>query len=85
MFQQELKAVADRIPYKKSCCCGFNRALETEAALDAVAPEVAVHGPQFVAIWEFGSYDDLTPSLENRFTKSLRKKLPRQWFGAEGL
>ena len=34
VFEEELKAVADKIPYKKSFRCGFNRRLETEAALD---------------------------------------------------
>jgi hypothetical protein len=82
VFQQELKAVADKIPYKKSFCCGFNRALETEAALDAVAPEVAVHGPQFVAIWEFGSYDDLTrfvgESIHQKFAREIAKAVVRR-------
>ncbi len=57
VFQRELKAVADKIPYKKSFRCGINRTLETEGALDSVAPEV--HVPQFVIIWDFDSYDDL--------------------------
>jgi len=80
MFQQELKAVADKIPYKRSFCCGFNRALDTEAALDAVAPEV--HGPQFVAIWEFDSYDDLTrfvgESIHQKFAREIAKTVVRR-------
>jgi hypothetical protein len=59
-FQKELLALADKITYKKSFCCGFNRPLATEAALDALARDVDVHVAQFAAIWEFGSYDDLT-------------------------
>jgi len=82
LFEQELRAVADKIPYKKSFCCGFNRALETEAALDAVAPEVAVHGPQFVAIWEFSSYDDLTrfvgESIHQKFAREIAKAVVRR-------
>jgi len=81
LFEQELRAVADKIPYKKSFCCGFNfnRRLETEAALDPVAPEVRV--PQFVAIWEFGSYDDLTrfvgESQHHKFASEIGKPVGR--------
>lgn len=79
LFEQELRAVADKIPYKKSFCCGFNRRLETEAALDPVAPEVRV--PQFVAIWEFGSYDDLTrfvgESQHHQFASEIAKPVVR--------
>ena len=82
VFQKELKSVADQIPYKKSFHCGFNRPLETEAALDAVAPEVAVHGPQFVAIWDFASYDDLTrfvgESLHQKFAREIAKQVVRR-------
>ncbi len=80
MFQQELKAVADKIPYKTSFRCGFNRKLETEAALDPLAPEV--HVPQFVAIWEFGSYGDLTrfvgESHHRKFASEIAKPLGRR-------
>lgn len=38
VFEQELRAVADKIPYMESFPCGFNRKLKTEAALDPVAP-----------------------------------------------
>jgi Stress responsive A/B Barrel Domain len=82
VFQQELKTLADKIPYKKNFHCGFNRALETEAALDAVAPEVALHGPQFVAIWEFESYDDLTrfvgESIHQKFAREIAKTVVRR-------
>ena len=78
MFQQELRALADKIPYKKSFQCGFNRTLKTEAALDAVAREVDVHVAQFVAIWEFGSYDDLTRFVGDRRTAILRVELQSQ-------
>jgi len=80
VFQQELTAVADKIPYKKSFRCGINRRVETEAALDPVAPEV--HVPQFVAIWEFGSYDDLTrfvgESLHRKFATEIAKPVVRR-------
>ena len=29
IFQQELKTLADKIPYKKNFHCGFNRVLDT--------------------------------------------------------
>jgi Stress responsive A/B Barrel Domain len=82
VFEQELKAVADKIPYKKSFRCGFNRRLETEASLDRVAPEVGVHVPQFVAIWEFDSYDDLTrfvgESHHQKFASEVAKPVVRR-------
>ncbi len=82
MLQQELKAVADKIPYKTSFRCGMNRKLETEAALDPLAPEV--HVPQFVAIWEYDSYDDLTRSVGEshhlKFASEIAKPLvQRRW------
>ena len=80
VFQQELKAVADKIPYKKNFRCGFNRRLETEAALDPVAPEV--HVPQFVAIFEYESYDDLTRSVVEshhlKFASEIAKPVVRR-------
>ena len=84
VFEQELKAVADKVPYKKSFRCGFNRRLETEAALDRVAPEVGVDGPQFVAIWEFDSYDDLTrfvgESHHQKFAREIAMPVvQRRW------
>lgn len=82
VFDQELRAVADKIPYKKSFRCGFNRRLETEAALDRVAPEVGVDVPQFVAIWDFDSYDDLArfvgESHHQKFASEIAKPLVRR-------
>jgi len=81
-FQQGLKDVADMIPYKKSFHCGMNQPLETEGELDPVAPEV--HVPQFVAIWEFGSYGDLTrfvgESHHRKFASEIAKPVvQRRW------
>jgi len=80
VFQQELTAVAAKIPYKKSFRCGINRKLETEGALDSVAPEV--HVPQFVAIWEFGSYEDLArfvgESVHREFAAKIAKPVVRR-------
>ena len=82
VFQQELRALADKISYKKSFHCGFNRPLQTEAALDAVAREVDVHVAQFVAIWEFGSYDELTrfvgESQHRTFASEIAKSVVRR-------
>ena len=82
VFQQELRALADKISYKKSFHCGFNRPLQTEAALDAVAREVDVHVAQFVAIWEFGSYDELTrfvgESQHRNFASEIAKSVVRR-------
>ncbi len=80
MFQQELKAVADKIPYKTGFRCGFNRKLKTEAALDPLGPEV--HVPQFVAIFEYDSYDDLTRSVTEpchlKFASEIARPLVRR-------
>ena len=80
VFEQELKTVANKIPYKKSFCCGFNRKLETEAVLDPVAPEV--HAPQFVAIFEYDSNDDLTRSVTEpchlKFASEIARPLVRR-------
>ncbi len=81
-FQQGLKEVADKIPYKRSFRCGMNRRLETEAVLDHVAPEV--HVPQFVAIWDFDSFDDLTrfvgDPLHRKFASEIAKPvILRRW------
>jgi len=80
VFQRELKAVADKIPYKKSFRCGINRRLESEASLDSVAPEV--HVPQFVAIWDFDSYFDLTrfvgESHHRKFASEIAKPVVRR-------
>ena len=52
------------------------------ALMAAVAPEVVVHGPQFVAIWESGSYDDLTrfvgESLHQKFARAIAKGVVRR-------
>ena len=74
-FQHELSAVADKIPYKKSFRCGMNRKLETEGALDSVAPEV--HVPQFAAIWEFGSYEDLARFVGELVHKEFAAKIAK--------
>ena len=78
-YQQRLKEVADKIPYKRSFRCGMNRRLETDAALDHVAAEG--HVPQFVAIWDFDSYNDLTrfvgDSLHLKFASEIAKQVIR--------
>jgi hypothetical protein len=81
-FQQRLQEVADKIPYKTSFRCGMNRKLETETALDAVAPDV--HVPQFIAIWDFDSYDDLArfvgDSHHRKFASEIAKPvIQRRW------
>ena len=82
MFQQEVEALADKISYKKIFSCGFNRTLTTEAALDAVVREIDVHVAQFAAIWEFGSYDDLTrfvgESQHLKFANQIAKSVVRR-------
>ena len=81
-FQQELKALADEVNYKTGFRCGTNRRLETETVLDTVAPEVEVIVPQFVAIWEFRSYDDLSrfvgDSHHVKFASEIAKKIVRR-------
>jgi len=73
IFQQELKTLADKIPYKKNFHCGLTRVLDTDGTLDAVGSEP--ERPQFVAIWEFDSYDDLTrfvgESLHQKFAREI--------------
>jgi len=80
MFEKEVKAVADKISYKTSFRCGKNRTLETEAALDPVAPEV--HVPQFVAIWDLSSYDDLARFVgdphHRKFASEIAKPVTRR-------
>ena len=81
IFQQELTALADKIPYKKNFYCGFNRVLETDGTLDVGSkPE----RPHFVAIWEFDSYDDLTrfvgESLHQKFAREIAiSVVQRRW------
>lgn len=73
IFQQELKTLADKIPYKKNFHCGFNRVLDTDGTLDTAGSEP--ERPQFVAIWEFDSYDALTrfvgESLHQKFAREI--------------
>ena len=81
-FQQELTTLADKIPYKKNFYCGFNRILETDGTLDAVGSKP--ERPQFVAILEFASYDDLTrfvgEALHQKFARDIAVPLvQRRW------
>ena len=80
MVEKEVKAVADKIPYLTGFRCGFNRKLATEAALDPVAPEV--HVPQFVAIWEYSSYEDMERSVVEpshiKFASEIAKPVVRR-------
>jgi hypothetical protein len=82
IFEQELTTLADKIPYKKNFYCGFNRVLKTDGTLDALGSEP--ERPQFVAIWEFGSYDDLTrfvgESLHQKFAREIAiPVVQRRW------